>query len=94
MPKNEFGNIEFYVPSMLPAGSAHIPCEYHRQHCSFFHCIDYCFRSVKGVAKIAKKLGFDYAEAVVCHLLLPQTRLSLLTEPLSKFKTFLPTDEL
>ncbi|OJA20205.1 hypothetical protein AZE42_04620 [Rhizopogon vesiculosus] len=44
IPKNDFGNIDLYVPSMLPAGSVHIP--------------------FKGVAKVAKRLGFDYAEAV------------------------------
>ncbi|KAF8799359.1 Rad4-domain-containing protein [Phlegmacium glaucopus] len=44
VPKNTFGNIDLYVPSMLPKGAAHIP--------------------FKGVAKIARKLGFDYAEAV------------------------------
>ncbi|KAJ7741359.1 hypothetical protein B0H16DRAFT_1565520 [Mycena metata] len=44
IPKNNFGNIDMYVPSMLPAGAVHIP--------------------YKGTAKIAKQLGFDYAEAV------------------------------
>ncbi|KAJ7701422.1 hypothetical protein B0H17DRAFT_1157700 [Mycena rosella] len=44
IPKNNFGNIDMYVPSMLPAGAVHIP--------------------FKGTAKIARKLGFDYAEAV------------------------------
>ncbi|KAF9448723.1 Rad4-domain-containing protein [Macrolepiota fuliginosa MF-IS2] len=44
VPKNNFGNIDLYVPSMLPHGAAHIP--------------------YKGVAKIARKLGFDFAEAV------------------------------
>jgi xeroderma pigmentosum group C-complementing protein len=27
VPKNDFGNIDLYVPSMLPKGAAHIPCE-------------------------------------------------------------------
>ncbi|KAJ7133637.1 hypothetical protein C8R44DRAFT_871002 [Mycena epipterygia] len=44
IPKNNFGNIDLYVPSMLPAGAVHIP--------------------FKGTAKIARKLGFDHAEAV------------------------------
>lgn len=26
VPKNRFGNIDLYVPSMLPKGAAHIPC--------------------------------------------------------------------
>ncbi|KAI1793306.1 Rad4-domain-containing protein [Ganoderma leucocontextum] len=44
VPKNDFGNLDLYVPSMLPAGAVHIP--------------------YKGTAKIARQLGFDYAEAV------------------------------
>ncbi|KAH9947442.1 Rad4-domain-containing protein [Amylocystis lapponica] len=44
VPKNDFGNIDLYVPSMLPEGAAHLP--------------------FKGTAKIARQLGFDYAEAV------------------------------
>ncbi|KAH9841395.1 Rad4-domain-containing protein [Rhodofomes roseus] len=44
VPKNDFGNIDLYVPTMLPAGAVHIP--------------------YKGTAKIARQLGFDYAEAV------------------------------
>ena len=27
IPKNNFGNIDLYVPSMLPEGAVHIPCE-------------------------------------------------------------------
>ncbi|KAK7048704.1 hypothetical protein R3P38DRAFT_2870999 [Favolaschia claudopus] len=44
IPKNNFGNIDLYTPSMLPAGAVHLP--------------------FKGITKIAKQLGFDYAEAV------------------------------
>ncbi|KZT18608.1 Rad4-domain-containing protein, partial [Neolentinus lepideus HHB14362 ss-1] len=44
IPKNNFGNIDLYVPSMLPEGAVHVP--------------------FKGTAKIARTLGFDYAEAV------------------------------
>ncbi|KAI0032580.1 hypothetical protein K488DRAFT_49600 [Vararia minispora EC-137] len=44
IPKNDFGNIDLYTPSMLPQGAAHIP---HR-----------------GTAKVARQLGFDFAEAV------------------------------
>ncbi|KAF9493604.1 Rad4-domain-containing protein [Pleurotus eryngii] len=44
VPKNNFGNIDLYVPSMLPRGGVHVP--------------------YKGVAKIARRLGLDYAEAV------------------------------
>ncbi|TIA90439.1 hypothetical protein E3P99_01568 [Wallemia hederae] len=44
VPKNKFGNIDLYTPTMLPQGGAHLP--------------------QKGIAKIAKKLGVDYGEAV------------------------------
>ncbi|KAF6741742.1 hypothetical protein DFP72DRAFT_941814 [Ephemerocybe angulata] len=44
IPKNDFGNIDLYAPTMLPRGAVHVP--------------------FKGTAKIARKLGFDFAEAV------------------------------
>ncbi|KAG8901527.1 hypothetical protein FRB99_005229, partial [Tulasnella sp. 403] len=44
VPKNDFGNIDLYTPSMLPEGAAYVP--------------------YKGVAKVARKLGIDHAEAV------------------------------
>ncbi|SNX86515.1 related to RAD4 - Excision repair protein [Melanopsichium pennsylvanicum] len=44
IPTNGFGNIDLFVPSMLPAGAAHLP--------------------FSGVAKVAKKLGVPYAEAI------------------------------
>lgn len=50
---------------MLPPGGAHIPCKYSCSHCvgKFTYVIR--FLIVKGVAKIARKLGLDYGEAVV-----------------------------
>ncbi|POS83103.1 hypothetical protein EPUL_005015, partial [Erysiphe pulchra] len=44
IPKNEFGNIDLYVESMLPNGAVHIP--------------------MRGIPKICRRLGFDFAEAV------------------------------
>ena len=47
---------------MLPQGAVHLPCKSHVENNwrgLYLNLID------KGVAKIAKKLGFDYAEAVV-----------------------------
>ncbi|CDR99787.1 hypothetical protein, partial [Sporisorium scitamineum] len=44
IPTNGFGNIDLFVPSMLPAGAVHLP--------------------FSGVAKVAKKLGVPYAEAI------------------------------
>ncbi|KAJ3787651.1 hypothetical protein GGU10DRAFT_426726 [Lentinula aff. detonsa] len=45
VPKNQFGNIDLYVETMLPKGAVHMP--------------------FKGVAKIARKLHIDFAEAVI-----------------------------
>lgn len=44
IPTNGFGNIDLFVPSMLPAGAVHLP--------------------YSGIAKVAKKLGVAYAEAI------------------------------
>ena len=68
MPKNDFGNIDLYVPTMLPAGAAHIPCEYRNRRLVSSRMFS-CSFIVKGTAKIARQLGFDYAEAVVCSAL-------------------------
>ncbi|KAI9865097.1 MAG: hypothetical protein M1813_002416 [Trichoglossum hirsutum] len=45
IPKNVFGNIDCFVPSMIPEGAVHV--------------------RLRGTGKIARKLGFDYAEAVI-----------------------------
>ncbi|BFZ59766.1 hypothetical protein YB2330_000784 [Saitoella coloradoensis] len=45
VPKNNYGNIDVYVPSMIPAGARHLPR--------------------KGIDRIAKLLGIDYADAVI-----------------------------
>ncbi|KAJ9474324.1 DNA repair protein RAD4 [Pseudozyma hubeiensis] len=44
IPTNGFGNIDLFVPSMLPANAVHL--------------------AYSGVAKVAKKLGVPYAEAI------------------------------
>ncbi|KAF8610433.1 Rad4-domain-containing protein [Ceratobasidium sp. AG-I] len=44
IPTNGFGNVDLYVPTMLPEGAVHVP-----------H---------KGCAKVARKLGIHFAEAV------------------------------
>ncbi|OXV06738.1 hypothetical protein Egran_05495 [Elaphomyces granulatus] len=44
IPKNEYGNIDCFVPSMVPHGAVHLPWG--------------------GTARVCKKLGIDYAEAV------------------------------
>ncbi|KAI9374042.1 Rad4 transglutaminase-like domain-containing protein [Aspergillus egyptiacus] len=44
IPKNDYGNIDCFVPRMVPEGAVHIPWS--------------------GTARICKKLGIDYAEAV------------------------------
>ncbi|KAF3903312.1 hypothetical protein AA313_de0200045 [Arthrobotrys entomopaga] len=45
IPKNAFGNIDCFVPSMIPEGAAHVP--------------------YRNAARLSKKLGIEYAEAVV-----------------------------
>lgn len=44
IPKNDYGNIDCFVPTMVPEGAVHIP--------------------FPGTARMCKKLGIDYAEAV------------------------------
>ncbi|KAL8828147.1 MAG: hypothetical protein Q9170_006730 [Blastenia crenularia] len=44
IPKNAYGNMDCFVPTMIPAGAAHIP--------------------LRSTAKICKRLGIDFAEAV------------------------------
>jgi xeroderma pigmentosum group C-complementing protein len=43
IPKNAFGNIDIYVPSMVPEGAVHVP--------------------YRGLVRVCKKLGIDFAEA-------------------------------
>ncbi|RMZ80834.1 hypothetical protein DV737_g2857, partial [Chaetothyriales sp. CBS 132003] len=45
IPKNTYGNIDAFVPSMVPRGAKHIP--------------------LRGTVRICKRLGIDFAEAVV-----------------------------
>ncbi|KAI5309619.1 hypothetical protein KEM55_002805 [Ascosphaera atra] len=45
IPKNAYGNIDCFVPSMVPKGATHVP--------------------YRGTVRVCKKLGVDYAEAVV-----------------------------
>ncbi|KAL8728652.1 MAG: hypothetical protein Q9181_005281 [Wetmoreana brouardii] len=44
IPKNAYGNMDCFVPTMVPQGAAHVP--------------------LKSTAKICKRLGIDFAEAV------------------------------
>lgn len=50
---------------MLPPGAVHVPC---RLSSLLLAVASAHLSSVKGTAKIAKELGFDYAEAVVCFV--------------------------
>lgn len=69
IPKNNYGTIDLFTPTMLPKGAAHIPSKFLPICCLLFGMIvlKYFF-IVKGIAKIAKKLGIDYAEAVVKYI--------------------------
>ena len=44
IPKNAFGNMDVYVPTMVPRGAVHL--------------------KLKGCAKVCRRLGVDFAEAV------------------------------
>ncbi|KAI4118021.1 MAG: hypothetical protein LQ345_001857 [Seirophora villosa] len=44
IPKNAYGNMDCFVPTMVPRGAAHVP--------------------LRATAKICKRLGVDFAEAV------------------------------
>ncbi|KAI4107173.1 MAG: hypothetical protein L6R37_001750 [Teloschistes peruensis] len=44
IPKNAYGNMDCFVPTMVPEGAAHVP--------------------LRSTAKICKRLGIDFAEAV------------------------------
>eukprot|EP01135_Chromosphaera_perkinsii_P005815 Nk52_evm4s367 gene=Nk52_evmTU4s367 len=44
VPRNRFGNVDMYKPSMLPQGGAHL-------------------KDMPGIARVAKKLNVDYANA-------------------------------
>jgi xeroderma pigmentosum group C-complementing protein len=56
IPKNAYGNMDLFVDSMLPEGAVHLPCT---NHCMIHLTED------RGIAKVAKRLDIDYAEAIV-----------------------------
>lgn len=64
VPKNDFGNIDLYVPSMLPQGAVHLPSKY-----TYISTLSMRLSAlntvVPGVGKIAKEFEMDFAEAVV-----------------------------
>lgn len=71
VPKNSFGNLDVFVPSMVPKGAVHLPCGF-----SFFDVSVLVNRKLtglvdKGLVKVAQLLGIDYAEAVVRTLSSP-----------------------
>ena len=66
VPKNSFGNIDIYVPSMVPRGGIHVP----RMNIIFLFCVSLFFlmhlkRADKDAVKAARIIGIDCAEAVV-----------------------------
>ena len=64
IPKNDFGNIDLYVPSMLPQGAVHLPSKY-TYIFTFSMRLSALNTTVPGVGKIAKEFEMDFAEAVV-----------------------------
>lgn len=64
MPRNAYGNVNLFTPEMLPEGAAHIPSK--KRDAFPYQSRNLIANTlVNGVAKIAKKLGIDYAEAIV-----------------------------
>ena len=61
IPKNSYGNIDLFVDTMLPVGSAHLPCT--SSSPPVLSVSDLIVD--RGISKVAKKLGVEYAEAVV-----------------------------
>ena len=61
VPRNEYGNVELFQPSMLPAGACHIRS---KKDSTSLH---YSSRSVSvaGIQKVARKLGVSYAPAMI-----------------------------
>jgi xeroderma pigmentosum group C-complementing protein len=42
VPKNSFGNLDVFVPSMVPNGGVHLPCKHHTLITSLFLTIFRC----------------------------------------------------
>ena len=59
VPKNVYGNLDIYVPSMVPKGGMHLPCEFSLLlHDLRSFCAD------PDAARAARVIGIDYADAV------------------------------
>ena len=42
VPRNEYGNVELFKPSMLPKGTVHLPSKLYQR----VHCISFCLLKV------------------------------------------------
>ena len=60
VPKNSFGNLDVFVPTMVPKGGVHLPCK-----CSRFH-VEASANSLKDdeASRAARILGIDYSDAL------------------------------
>lgn len=65
VPKNNFGNIDLFVPSMLPAGAVHLRSKFSRWLCCPIPRLILRCETGKYAAKCAKELGIDFGEAIV-----------------------------
>lgn len=62
VPRNAYGNVDLFKPSMLPKMTTHLQCEY--EVCIYF-CVTYVLLVlVPGLNRVAKKLDIDCAPAV------------------------------
>ena len=61
VPKNEYGNIELFQPSMLPKGALHMTGSIDQ---SLYHTLTGSY-AVPGIARVARKLEIDHAPAMM-----------------------------
>lgn len=69
IPRNNFGNIDLYVPSMLPEGAIHLASESNIASFVSAPRADPRASIGKQAAKVAKAREIDYADAIVSDLL-------------------------
>ena len=63
MTRNEYGNVELFKPSMLPAGAVHLKGSmYIYMYTAVYINI---ILPAAGIAKVARKLDIDYAPAMM-----------------------------
>ena len=72
VPRNAYGNVELFLPTMLPKGTKHLPIAGNnvRYYHFYLHIPTTSCYSSKGLNKIARKLGIDCAPGKMLYILL------------------------